>query len=71
MYTPTQNFLILEEEPLWIGTEDDNPEIDADLDVYYYPRPGLLDVRGGYVYKLFPKPMDIYIMVEGENNEKS
>ncbi len=82
LYTPMQNFLITgltQGEPdlskyiygkVWfIGTEDDDPEIDWELKVDYYPRPGILDVQGSYVYKEFVNPYEINIFVKGEENE--
>ena len=68
LYTPSQNFLITKKTP-WVGTEDDDPQIDDELSVYYYPRPGLLLVKGSFVYKKFTEPMEIHISIEGEKNE--
>ena len=71
LFTPSQNFIILDWYPHVIGPigTEDKRDLDYDLDVWYYPRPGILEIKGDYVYKEFPQPKEIYIYVEENEDE--
>jgi hypothetical protein len=74
LFTPSQNFMITGWGFNKIGMEnetevDTSEEEDSDP-LYYYPRPGVLEIKGSYVYKEFPQPQEIYIYVDEEEHEK-
>lgn len=70
LYTPMQNFLITGYAgEHYVGTEDDDRQRDEELNVFYYPRPGVLSIKGNAVYKEFVNPRIINIFVKGEENE--
>ncbi len=67
LYTQAQTFLITSYTGgIYIGTEDNDPEIDRELGVYYYPQPGILHIKGNAVYKEFVNLRYINVFVEGE-----
>ena len=70
LFTPSQDFMILSWGFNKIGTENET-EIDNSIDgdpsnppLYYYPRPGVLEIKGSYVDKEFATPQEIYIFVD-------
>ncbi len=70
LYTPMQNFFITGYAGKhYVGTEDDDRQRDEELNVFYYPQPGVLSIKGNAVYKEFTNPRIINIFVKGEENE--
>jgi hypothetical protein len=69
LFTPSQNFMITR----WtastkVGTED-KANWNWDGEKYYYPRTGILKIKGSYIYKEFITPKEIYIYVDEEEHE--
>ena len=66
LFTPSQDFMITKwKASTKIGMENET-EVDKEEaeDIYYYPRPGVLEIKGSYVYKEFATPQEVYIYVD-------
>lgn len=76
LFTPSQDFMILSWGFNKIGTENEteclmgDPTIEDSDPLYYYPRPGVLEIKGSYVYKAFATPQEIYIYVDEKEQEQ-
>ncbi len=71
LYTPSQNFIILQQIGKgnnFIGCENDKSK-DKEMDVWVFPASKRIKVIGDYVLTKYNQPKEIYIFVGGEENE--